>query len=229
MTSPSMNTKSRQVLHRIQQENSSPPTPSIRKSRTLPGPSPLSLKRSASFGNLPSADRPRKRRTRSSDVVFQKKVSSLLEQAQSMYHSDDESSSQPEPQSEPQSMNDLKDMEDFAFDGDLDLLEAELQFDPFSSDGLQKMEVETKMEANESKPDVLLGAEVCNDSKSDDLFDVDFDDFKPEELEALDSPSVPSKEVNGEEDDALFGDGYDDLMDIDFEETQPEVWLPKSY
>jgi hypothetical protein len=228
MVSPSVNTKSRQVLHRIQQENSSPPTPSIRKYRTLPGPSPLSLKRSASFGNLPSTDRPRKRRTRSSDVVFQKKVSSLLEQAQSMYHSDDESSSQPEPQSEPQSMDDMKDMEDFAFDGDLDLLEAELQFDPLTSDGLQKMEVETKTEATESKPADLLHAEVSNDSKSDDLFDVDFDDFKPEELEALDSPSVPQK-VTADDDDALFGDGYDDLMDIDFEETQPEVQLSKSY
>jgi hypothetical protein len=227
MASPTMNTKSRQVLHRIQQENSSPPTPSIRKSRTLPGPSPLSLKRSASFGNIPSADRPRKRRTRSSDVVFQKRVSSLLEQAQSMYHSDDEGSSQPEPhsepQSEPQSMDDMKDMEDFAFDGDLDLLEAELQFDPLSSDGLQKMELETKMEGNESKRDDLLVAEVSNDSKSDDLFDVDFDDFKPEELEALDSPLVPVKAIAKDEDDALFGDGYDDLMDIDFEETQPEV------
>ena len=144
-----------------------------------------------------------------------------------MYHSDDESSSQPEPhlesESEPQSMDDMKDMEEFAFDGDLDLLEAELQFDPLSSDGLQKMELETNMEGNESKRDDLLVAEVCTDSKSDDLFDVDFDDFKPEELEALDSPSVPLKEVTKDEDDALFGDGYDDLMDIDFEETQPEV------
>jgi hypothetical protein len=223
MASPTMNTKSRQVLHRVQQENSSPPTPSVRKSRPLPGPSPLSLKRSASFGNIDSADRPRKRRTRSSDVVFQKRVSSLLEQAQSMYHSDDEGSSQPEPHSEPQSTDAMKDMEDFAFDGDLDLLEAELQFDPLSSDGLQKMELETKLEGNESKRDDLLVAEVSNDSKSDDLFDVDFDDFKPEELEALDSPLVPVKEVAKDEDDALFGDGYDDLMDIDFEETQPEV------
>lgn len=229
MASPTMNTKSRQVVRRIKQESSSPPTPSIRKFRTLPGPSPLSLKRSASFENTPAGERPRKRRTRSSDVVFQKRVSSLLEQAQSMYHSDDESSSQAEPSSEPRSeMEQTDDMEDFIFDGDLDLLEAELLFDPLSSDGLLKMDVDTKVDTSMIKPDMVDG-KVCNESKSDDLFDVDFDDFKPEELEALDTSSMPQKDKITDEDDALFGDGYDDLMDIDFQDTQPEVHLSLFY
>jgi hypothetical protein len=61
------------------------------------------------------------------------------------------------------------------------------------------------------------------------LFDVDFDDFKPEELEELDTPSVPQNDRSTDEDDALFGDGYDDLMDIDFEDTQPEVYLSLFY
>jgi hypothetical protein len=229
MASPTMNTKSRQVVHRIQQENSSPSTPSIRKSRPLPGPSPLSLKRSASFENTPATERPRKRRTRSSDVIFQKRVSSLLEQAQSMYQSDDESSSQTEPSSEPQSeMEQTNDMEDFVFDGDLDLLETELQFDPLSSDGLLTMDVDTNVEPTVTKPELVDG-EVPNESNSDDLFDIDFDDFKPEELEELDTPSMPQKDRNADEDDALFGDGYDDMMDIDFEETQPEVYLSLFY
>ena len=198
----------RPAFTRIHRENVSPSTPSIRKSRPPPGPSPLSLKRSASFGTNPSAsDRPRKRRTRSSDIVFQKRVSTLLEQAQSMYKSDDESLSPPS--------EDVDMTNEFAFDGDLDLLEAELQFDPLSSDGLQKMEVKMpeKVEMN-----------------SDDLFDMTFDELDPEELEALDLSSKIStmphpQVVHLDEDDVLFGDGYDELMDLDCNETQPEVHL----
>ena len=108
-----------------------------------------------------------------------------------MYHSDDESSSQAEPSSEPPSeMEQTNGMEDFIFDGDLDLLEAELQFDPLSSDGLLKMDVDTKVDTNMTKPDLVEG-KVSTESTSDDLFDVDFDDFKLEELEALDTPSMP--------------------------------------
>src|SRR5438552_12291066 len=89
--SSSLNGNNRPALARVNRENCSPSTPLLRKSRPLPGPSPLSLKRSGSFGNNSfSSDRPRKRRTRSSDIVFQKRVTTLLEQAQSIYKSDDE-------------------------------------------------------------------------------------------------------------------------------------------
>jgi hypothetical protein len=146
-----------------------------------------------------------------------------------MYQSDDGSSSQAEPSSEPRSeMEQTDDMEEFIFDGDLDLLEAELQFDPLSSDGLLKMDVDTEVDTNTTKPNLVDG-KVSNESKSDDLFDVDFDDFKLEELEALDTPSMPQEDKNTDEEDALFGDGYDDLMDIDFQDTQPDVHLSLFY
>ena len=209
----SVNGNGRPALARINQENYSPSTPLIRKSRPLPGPSPLSLKRSASFGNNNSSDRPRKRRTRSSDIVFQKRVTTLLEQAQSMYKSDDKNVS---PHSDDQ--EDTANEFEFAFDGDLDMLEAELQFDPLSSDGIQKMDAD-------------ITQKVHVETNSDDLFDNDFD-FNPEELEALDlSSNNPTTSVSQDaqetmdEDEVLFGDGYDELMDLDFEEPQPEVYL----
>jgi hypothetical protein len=110
--------------------------------------------------------------------------------------------------------------EDFAFDGDLDLLEAELRFDPLSSDGLNKMDIETCEETE-------VKQEESKESCSDDLFDVTFDDLGPEELEALDQSSnitagMAAETIN--EDDALFGDGYDEFMDLDFDDTQPEVF-----
>ena len=218
--------KSRHVsLNRVQTQNSSPPTPSIHKSRPLPGPSPLSLKRSASFGNPTSVEHPRKRRTRSSDVIFQKRVSSLLEQAQSMFDKDRENGKIVERSSSPHAEEDLQvDMsmeeENFAFDGDLDLLEAELHFDPLSSDGLNKMDVETS-------ENVAVKQDQQEESNSDDLFDVTFDDLAPEELEALDQSSnvmAGTAPQATNEDDALFGDGYDELMDLDFNDTQPEVF-----
>jgi hypothetical protein len=194
------------------QENSSPPTPSTRKVRPLPGPSPLSLKRSASFeNNLSASDRPRKRRTRSSNTVFPERVSTLLEQALSIYKGDEENKSSP---SEGVSYEDTT--EEFAFDGDLDLLEAELQFDPLSSDGLEKIEVESS-------------EKISNQStNSDELFDITFDDLDAEELDSLDlSSRFPTMSepqiVRPDEDDVLFGDGYDELMDLDFDQTQPEV------
>jgi hypothetical protein len=200
-------TNNRPAFAQIRRENTSPSTPSIRKVRPPPGPSPLSLKRSASSGpNTSSSDRPRKRRTRSSDVIFQRRVSTLLEQAQSMFKSDDEGAS---PSSE-----EVNPSTEFAFDGDLDLLEAELQFDSLSSDGFQRMEVEMPSEKGQMN--------------SDDLFDGVFDELNPEELEALDSssrhPTIPETQiVHLDEDDVLFSDGYDELMDFDFNETQPEV------
>lgn len=202
-----MSTKHRPVLAQIRRENTSPSTPPIRKVRPPPGPSPLSLKRSTSSrANTSVSDRPRKRRTRSSDVVFQRRVSTLLEQAQSIYKNDDECVSLPSEEDYPGT--------EFAFDGDLDLLEAELQLDPLSSDGFQKMEVEMPSEKGQMN--------------SDDLFDGIFDELNPEELDALDSssaqPVMPETQiVHLDEDDILFGDGYDDLMDLDFDETRPEV------
>ena len=227
MSTP-LKTNSRHIsLKRIRRENSSPPTPSIHKSRPLPGPSPLSLKRSASFGNPSSVEHPRKRRTRSSDVIFQKRVSSLLEQAQSMFDKDpgngkivERSSSPHDTDAEIQADTSMEE-EEFAFDGDLDLLEAELGFDLLSSDGLNKMDVETTESTG-------VKQEELKESNSDDLFDVTFDDLGPEELEALDQSSnvmVATAPVISNEDDALFGDGYDEFMDLDFDETQPEVFL----
>jgi hypothetical protein len=219
--------KSRHVsLNRVQRQNSSPPTPSLHKSRPLPGPSPLSLKRSASFGNPTSVEHPRKRRTRSSDVIFQKRVSSLLEQAQSMFDKDGENgkiverSSSPHGEVDPQADTSMEE-DDFAFDGDLDLLEAELHFDPLSSDGLNKMDVETGENG-------VVKQEQQKEANSDDLFDVTFDDLAPEELEALDQSSnamAATAPQTTNEDDLLFGDGYDELMDLDFDDTQPEVFL----
>lgn len=218
-----MNTKSR--LNRIHRENSSPPTPSIHKSRPLPGPSPLSLKRSASFGNPSSVEHPRKRRTRSSDVIFQKRVSSLLEQAQSIFDKDERHSKIVERSSSPHAETNIQadtSMEDdnFAFDGDLDLLEAELGLDPLSSEGFSKMDVETTEEIEAKQ-------EIPKESDSDDLFDdVTFDDLGPEEFEALDQSSnamAATAPIITSEDDALFGDGYDEFMDLDFDDTQPEV------
>jgi hypothetical protein len=83
------------------------------------------------------------------------------------------------------------------------------------------MDVETT-ESTEIKHEEL------KESNSDDLFDVTFDDLGPEELEALDQSSnvmVATAPVISNEDDALFGDGYDEFMDFDFDETQPEVFL----
>jgi len=215
MVTPTVSAKNRPAWQRIMRENASPSTPSIRKPRLpLPGPSPLSLKRSASFANSSSSsERPRKRRTRSSDIVFQKRVSTLLEQAQSVYKSDDESTS---PQTDPVSYEDTT--TELFEDLDLDLLEAEFKFDPISSDGLQKVVAEL--------PNITLQSEM----HSDDLFDNDFDNLNPEELEALDiSSTVPiaappsTTEQSPDEDAMLFGDGYEELMDLDFDGTQSEV------
>jgi len=209
-------------LKHLNRENLSPTTPLLRKSRPLPGPSPLSLKRSASFGSSSSSDRPRKRRTRSSDVIFQRRVSTLLEQAQSMYKDGervgDNSSGNTFPESEDVETKDEL-VEEFAFDGDLDLLEEELQFDPLSSDGLPQRDIKHQ----QTHPTI----------NSDDLFDTTFDEFNSEDLEELDKSSneLPQQQQQQEEskevkndDDVLFGDGYDELMDIDFsDDTQSEV------
>ena len=85
--------------------------------------------------------------------------------------------------------------------GDLDMLEAELQFDPLSSDGILKMEVDTP-------------EKVHVETNSDDLFDNDFDNLNPEELEELDlSSNNPTPFVTQDaqetmdEEEVLFGDG----------------------
>jgi hypothetical protein len=211
-------------LNRIQREIASPSTPSIRNVRPPPGPSPLSLKRSVSFGNVSSVDRPRKRRTRSSDV-FQKRVSSLLEQAQIMYNDEEVSTSSLSETDTARSEADAQinspnpNLEHIAFDGDLDLLEAEMTLD-LSSDGLQKMDVDDKM--------------VSKEAGSDDSFDNEFGEFEPEELEALfssDAMVLTAQPETGiaetvpvvDEYDAVFGDD-DDYMDLDFDDTQPEVF-----
>lgn len=209
-----VNKSGERVATQIRRENSFPSTPTFLKSRPLPGPSPLSLKRSSSYSNIPFAsDRSRKRRLRSPDIVFKKRVSTLLEQAQFMYKSGNESISPPSRNDGEYTTNEVE----FAFDGDLDLLEAELQFDPAFSDELQKVEV-GKSEIDEFK------------TMSDDLFDNDFDDLNPEELEALDLSSNNSTLMvhqdgpkTGPQDDMLFGDGYDELMDLDLDETHLEV------
>ena len=111
-------------------------------------------------------------------------------------------------------------MDDIPLDGDSDLLEADLQVNPLSSDQLNKMD-----EGDENG----LPAEPI----SDDLFDVDFD-FKPEDLEALDVSSngqissVQQGLQQGPDEDALFGDGYDELMDLDLDDTQSEVMVQRN-
>lgn len=129
-----------------------------------------------------------------------------------MYKSNDENVS-PHSDNYEDMANDLG----LAFDGDLDMLEAELQFDPLSSDGILKMEVD-------------IPEKVHVETNSDDLFDNDFDNLNPEELEELDlSSNNPTPFVTQDaqetmdEEEVLFGDGYDELMYLDFEETQPEV------
>jgi hypothetical protein len=218
-STPTVRTKSRSALTCISRQNSSPSTPLVRKCRPPPGPSPLSLKRSVSFTNGSAfADRPRKRRMRSSDIVSQKRVSTLLEQAQSMYNGDNGEECSQLSDACIDYGNVVNDLE-LGFNGDLALLEAELQSDPLSSDGLPKIGVEM--------PKV-----VQSGVNSDDLFDNDFDNFDLDELEALDlsskesTLSVPktTQESESDEDDALFGDGYDELMNIDFDST-PEVWF----
>jgi len=210
MLSPNA-TRPRNASFNRLQENS-PQTPSARKIRPLPGPSPLSLKRSATFGNSDSVERPRKRRTRSSDVSLQTKVSSLLEQAQSYFRNDDRSSS---PQAELEVIHaEVKiNSEEYAFEGDMDLLEAEGEVEPLTSD----------------KPEVEAKETLPSESTSDELFDADFD-LQPEDFEALDISSNPQNtavqnagQSPEAEEDALFGDGYDELMDLDFDDTQPEV------
>lgn len=140
-------------------------------------------------------------------------MSTLLEQAQSVYKSDDESTS---PQTDPLPYEDTT--TELFEDLDLDLLEAEFKFDPISSDGLQKVEAEL--------PNITLESEM----HSDDLFDNDFDNLNPEELEALDLSSAfpiaapPTMAEQSADDDAmLFGDGYEELIDLEFDGTQPEV------
>jgi hypothetical protein len=108
--------------------------------------------------------------------------------------------------------NELKDL-------DLDLLEAELRIDPLSSEGAQNFVEEA-------------AKEIQREISSDDLFGNMFDDLNEEELESLDvssnslilsAPQIGQPSVDEEE--FLFGDGYDELMDIEFNETQPEVNL----
>jgi hypothetical protein len=195
----------------------SPQTSSTRKMLPLPGPSPLSLKRSASFGNQESIDRPRKRRTRSSDVMLKKKVSSLLEQAQSFFRNNERSSS-PQTEAEFGQVGANINSEDYALHTELELAETEVESGPLTSDN----------------PDVEMQDTTANELKSDELFDTDFD-LQPEDFEALDiSSHVPnvsaqeSVQSTSVEEDALFGDGYDDLIDLDFDEIGPEVFHPET-
>jgi len=139
-------------------------------------------------------------------------MSSLLEQAQSVYKSDDECTS---PQTDPIYHEDT--VSDLFEDLDMDLLEAEIKLDPILSDGLQKIEGEI--------PNINLQSEM----NSDDLFDNTFDNLNPEELEALDLSSAiqnqdppPTAEEAVDDDAMFFGDDYEDLLDLEFE-TQPEV------
>jgi hypothetical protein len=134
-----------------------------------------------------------------------------LEQAQSIYRSD--------PEEEAREEVATKDCAEFAFDGDLELLEAELRFNPLSSDGLRNVEME------------ISGTQ--NETSSDDLFDTDFDNLRPEDLAQLDSSSnqgaQPTANVIREvmdEDSVLFGDGYDDLINLDLEGIPPQALPP---
>lgn len=142
-------------------------------------------------------------------------MTSLLEQAQSAYKSDDECTS---PQTDPVNHEDTTG--DFFKDFDLELFEAEFKSDPISSDGLQKIEGDI--------PNISLQSEI----NSDDLFDNDFDNLNSEELEALDLSSAvqiqdppPTDEQSADDDAMLFGDGYEELIDLEFN-TQPEVFHP---
>ena len=139
-------------------------------------------------------------------------MSTLLEQAQSILKTDDESSS---PRSDPVYHEDTT--ADLLEDIDLDILDAEFQLDPITSDGVQNIGGEVS--------NVLLNSEI----HSDDLFDNDFDNLNSEDLEALDfssaieipaPPRTPDQSI--EDDDILFGEGYEELMDVEFD-TQPEV------
>jgi len=201
----------------LRRENYSPSTPSIRKSH-LHRPN----KRSSSVDTNSSSERPRKRRTRSSDVVFQQRVSTLLEQAQSIYEA---KPTKPSPQhtetvqKEPEAAT--SDM-DFILDVDMEAFEKELQEDVLTSDDAQKMEI-----SPQKSPKKLPKK---NEMSSDDLWDVTFDDLKVEDLEAMDLSSnsvmlsnAESKKPLVDEDETLFLHGYDELMDIDYDETQPTV------
>ena len=200
-----------------------PSTPLLRKTRPLPGPSPLSLKRSASFGSHHSSDRAKRRRTRSSDLVLQKRVSSLLEQAQSFVRQG-EIAAEPNTQDDP---NVSISSDEFPCDADLEILAAKFDMDPLSSDGAQMIDIDEPMNL-----DVTIrsdeGAAVGMEERSDDLFDTTFDDLNVEELESLDASSnVPMPRTTPqppvEEDESFFEDGFDDLINLDLGAAQPEV------
>ena len=207
-------------MNRIRRENP-PSTPLLRKTRPLPGPSPLSLKRSNSLGS--SSDRAKRRRTRSSDLVLQKRVSSLLEQAQSFVRSD-EIPVEPKSQ-EPPNANISSD--EFPCDADLEILAAKVDMDPLSWGNVELMELGEPM--NLDAPIHLReNPAIGTEERSDDLFDTTFDDLNIQELESLDASSnIPKPTTNpqppAEEDESFFEDGFDDLMNLDLETTQPEV------
>lgn len=160
-------------------------------------------------------DRPRKRRVRSSDIVFQKRVSSLLEQAQSILTNDDGKSSL---KSEPvMSFEEFKNEEELALEKDMERFGTELLPDAFSFDALDKV-----------GPDVL--DQTYNETSSDGLFDGMFDELNSEELEELDLSLNAATQVlqqkqpeSIDEDEMFFIDGYEELMDLAYEATQPEV------
>jgi len=209
-------------LNRIRCENP-PSTPLRRKSRPLPGPSPLSLKRSTSFGSHhSSSDRAKRRRTRSSDLVLQKRVSSLLEQAQSFVRPDE---IPVEPKSQNHSNANIS-SDEFPCDVDLEILAAKVDMDPLSSDGVEMMGLDEPMNLDvpiHSHENPAVGIE----ERSDDLFDTTFDDLNIKELESLDAssnvPMAPTPQPPTEEDESFFEDGFDDLMNMDLETAQPEV------
>jgi hypothetical protein len=100
-------------------------------------------------------------------------------------------------------------------DLDLDMLENELQLDPFASDENRTCVINDLVEKKD-------------DLSSDDLFGNIFEGLNSDELGELDnSPStqvietVPQQTID--DDDTLFGDGYDELMEVDFEVAKPEV------
>ena len=178
------------------------------------------MKRSASFGNQnPSSDRAKRRRTRSSDLVLQRRVSSLLEQAQSFARPDEPQN----PKSDDSMVNISSD--EFPCDADLEVLAAAFDMDTLSSDGAQ-MQVDEPAHRDKSHSDERPAVDVGE--RSDDLFDTTFDDLNMEELASLDMssnetmPTAPQTAAV-DEDEIFFEDGFDELMDLEMENPQTEV------
>jgi len=150
-------------------------------------------------------------------VVVQKRVSSLLEQAQFFFKTDERSSS-PHSELELVQGEATVNSEDCLFEGDSDELETETHSDPILPDRVES----------------IVEHGLPSESMSDELFDVDFD-LAPEDFEALDISSNVQTASSGRavqessaEEEALFGDGYDELMDLDFDDTQPDVKFLKT-